>query len=29
MRRAAEEARLMQASGEWEPGLQSIPEEAY
>ncbi|XP_051193397.1 uncharacterized protein [Lolium perenne] len=29
MRRAAEEARRMQASGEWEPGLQSIPEEAY
>ncbi|KAG2652917.1 uncharacterized protein LOC120656747 [Panicum virgatum] len=29
MRRAAEAARRMQASGEWEPGLQSIPEEVY
>ncbi|KAF7085146.1 hypothetical protein CFC21_088626 [Triticum aestivum] len=29
MRRAAEETRRMQASGEWEPGLQSIPEEVY
>uniref|UniRef100_A0ACD5YSQ3 Uncharacterized protein n=1 Tax=Avena sativa TaxID=4498 RepID=A0ACD5YSQ3_AVESA len=29
MRRAAEETRRMQANGEWEPGLQSIPEEVY
>ncbi|CAL5055124.1 unnamed protein product [Urochloa decumbens] len=29
MRRAAEAARRMQANGEWEPGLQSIPEEVY
>jgi hypothetical protein len=29
MRRAAEAARRMQGSGEWEPGLQSIPEEVY
>ncbi|KAG8059955.1 hypothetical protein GUJ93_ZPchr0002g23910 [Zizania palustris] len=29
MRRAAEAARRMQANGEWEPGLQSIPEEMY
>ncbi|VAI47886.1 uncharacterized protein [Triticum aestivum] len=29
MRRAAEETRRMQASGEWEPDLQSIPEEVY
>jgi hypothetical protein len=29
MRRAAEAARRMQASGEWEPGLQSIPEEVF
>jgi hypothetical protein len=28
-RRAAEAARRMQANGEWEPGLQSIPEEVY
>ncbi|XP_062221034.1 uncharacterized protein LOC133920431 [Phragmites australis] len=29
MRRAAEAARRMQGDGEWEPGLQSIPEEVY
>ncbi|XP_066388025.1 uncharacterized protein [Miscanthus floridulus] len=29
MRRATEAARRMQASGEWEPGLQSIPEEVF
>jgi hypothetical protein len=29
MRRAAEAARRVQGSREWQPGLQSIPEEVY